>query len=272
MASDGAAYAVEDRVERLAETEFSLRFKREAIGLSISYGLRGAYRSSRNFKRMNDLLGAAYLDDIDYYLLDDDTFSRNLQNNLREPNKRVREGDIFSYDYSLVEMMLAAEAAIEYRVKHWTINAQLQAGEQLMYRRGFYEKEIYAGNESYGRSRRENFAPYVFKAVVWYNFSLLHMVNVGVMAAKRSPKVRDIFLNPEYNNRIVDNPQAESHFASELNYKYGFDKFYGFKETVLQLKKELSKLAEKYSIESMTDKYMALYESIAHGEEESIVY
>lgn len=224
MSSDGAAYAVEDRVERLAETEFSLRFKREAIGLSISYGLRGAYRSSRNFKRMNDLLGAAYLDDIDYYLLDDDTFSRNLQNNLREPNKRVREGDIFSYDYSLVEMMLAAEAAIEYRVKHWTINAQLQAGEQLMYRRGFYEKEIYAGNESYGRSRRENFAPYVFKAVVWYNFSLLHMVNVGVMAAKRSPKVRDIFLNPEYNNRIVDNPQAESHFASELNYKYGFDK------------------------------------------------
>ena len=30
--------------------------------------------------------------------------------------------------------------------------------------------------------------------------------------------------------------------------KYNFDKFYGFKETVLQLKKELSKLAEKYSI------------------------
>lgn len=35
---------------------------------------------------------------------------------------------------------------------------------------------------------------------------------------------------------------------------------------------EIKDVAEKYSIESMTDKYMALYESIAHGEEESIVY
>lgn len=43
--------------------------------------------------------------------------------------------------------------------------------------------------------------------------------------------------------RAVSNEVNQEEFE-----KYGFDKFYGFKETVLQLKKVLSKLAEKYSI------------------------
>ena len=79
MSNRGAVYALEDRVKRLARAEMSLRFSSDlGSGFSASYGLQGRYNSSRNFKRMNDLLGAPYLVDIDYYLLDDDTFSRNL--------------------------------------------------------------------------------------------------------------------------------------------------------------------------------------------------
>ncbi|MBR5812757.1 MAG: hypothetical protein IKY80_07120, partial [Alistipes sp.] len=90
MSNRGAVYALEDRVKRLARAEMSLRFSSDlGSGFSASYGLQGRYNSSRNFKRMNDLLGAPYLDDIDYYLLDDDTFSRNLQNNLQNPNRRI---------------------------------------------------------------------------------------------------------------------------------------------------------------------------------------
>ncbi len=220
MSNRGAVYALEDRVKRLARAEMSLRFSSDlGSGFSASYGLQGRYNSSRNFKRMNDLLGAPYLDDIDYYLLDDDTFSRNLQNNLQNPNRRIGEGDRFSYDYSLVEMNFAADAALEYEVGRWRSSASLHIANSSMWRYGFYEKEIFAGDKSFGRSRVESFAPYVFKALVVYNLSERNTFDVGVMAAKRAPEVDNIFLNAEYNNRIVDNPSAESHLAAEFNYK-----------------------------------------------------
>lgn len=221
MSNRGAVYALEDRVKRLARAEMSLRFSSDlGIGFSASYGLQGRYNSSRNFKRMNDLLGAPYLDDIDYYLLDDDTFSRNLQNNLQNPNRRIGEGDRFSYDYSLVEMNFAADAALEYEVGRWRSSASLHIANSSMWRYGFYEKEIFAGDKSFGRSRVESFAPYVFKALVAYNLSERNTFDVGVMAAKRAPDVDNIFLNAEYNNRMVDNPSAESHLAAEFNYKH----------------------------------------------------
>ena len=221
MSNRGAVYALEDRVKRLARTEMSLRFSSDlGSGFSASYGLQGRYNSSRNFKRMNDLLGAPYLDDIDYYLLDDDTFSRNLQNNLQNPNRRIGEGDRFSYDYSLVEMNFVADAALEYEVGRWRSSASLHIANSSMWRYGFYEKEIFAGDKSFGRSRVESFAPYVFKALVAYNLSERNTFDVGVMAAKRAPDVDNIFLNAEYNNRMVDNPSAESHLAAEFNYKH----------------------------------------------------
>jgi hypothetical protein len=221
MSNRGAVYALEDRVERLSRAELSLRFSTDfGGGLSVRYGLQGRYNTSRNFKRMNDLLGAPYLDDIDYYLLDDDTFSRNLQNNLQNPNRRVVEGDRFSYDYSLVELNFAADAALEYEVNRWRLTTSLHIANSSMWRYGFYEKEIFAGDKSFGRSRVESFAPYVFKALVAYNLSERNTFDVGIMAAKKAPDVENIFLNAEYNNRIVDNPSAESHLAAEFNYKY----------------------------------------------------
>lgn len=224
MSNRGAIYALEERVERVARAEVSLRFQSNiANGLLVKYGLRAMYNSSRNFKRLGDLLGAAYLDDIDYYLMDDDTFSRNLQNNLRDPNRRVGEGDKFSYDYALLEMAYSADAAIEYRAGHWQLNALLQIANHSFHRKGYYEKEIFAGDNSFGRSRAESFAPYVFKALVGYNFSPSSIFNISVAAAGKCADVEDMFLNPEYNNRFIDNPALESHIAAELNYKYSSD-------------------------------------------------
>ena len=221
MSSRGAVYALDDRVRRTTRAELSLRFRSEFDGgLAVSYGLSGYYNANRNFKQMNDLLGALYLDDIDYYLLDDDTFSRNLQNDLQNPSRRVGEGDRFSYDYSLAEMNFAADVVLEYSVGRWFANTSLHIANHSMWREGFFEKEIYSGDKSLGRSRIESFAPYVFKAQAGCSISTHHILDIGAMAAKRAPEVDNIFLNSEYNNRMIDNPTAESHYAAEFNYKY----------------------------------------------------
>ena len=40
------------------------------------------------------------------------------------------------------------------------------------------------------------------------------------MIAGVAPDVENLFLNPQYNNRVVDNPVAERHLAAEIDYRY----------------------------------------------------
>ena len=83
MSDDDAVYALDYRVERIARAQVVADF-RTTLGsdVTLQYGVRGDLRSSRNYKQMEDLMGAVYLRDVDYYLLDDDTYSHSMRNNL----------------------------------------------------------------------------------------------------------------------------------------------------------------------------------------------
>ena len=221
MSADGAVYAMDERVERIARAEVVVYFRSElGQNLKLGYGVRGRYNSSRNYKHMIDLLGATHLLDMDYYLADDDTFSNRLQNDLRNPDRNVAVGDRFSYDYALVERGVEANASLEYLSNRWRFDVGVAVGAMQQYRRGYFEKEIFAGEKSYGRSGVANFAPYTVKASLGYTFSARHNIDFGVMIAEVAPDVEDMFLNPQYNNRMVDNPTAERHLAAELNYRF----------------------------------------------------
>ena len=208
-------------MERIARAEFLLRFSTElGQNLTIGYGVRGRYDSSRNYKRMADLMGATHLRDVDYFLIDDDTYSNSLQNDLRNPNRLVAEGERFSYDYELVARSLQADVMFEYAVKRWHINVDLAVGVQEQLRRGYFEKELFPGDKSYGRSAKVDFAPYTIKAMAGYSFSARHNISLAAMVSEAAPDVKNLFLNPLYNNRVVDNPTTEKRIAAELNYKF----------------------------------------------------
>ncbi len=218
---NGAVYALEDRVERIARGELLLHFRTDLGGdLAISYSLRGRYNSSRNYKQMRDMLGASHLVDIDYYLVDDDTFSRQLQNDLRNPNRSITEGDRFGYDYALEERAAMADVRFEYNSNHWHLDVSVEAGAASIRRRGYFEKEIFPKNGSYGLSHIVDFAPYTVKATAGYAFSARHYLDVGVMLAGGMPRADNLFLNPQYNNRLVDNPALEQMVSGEINYKF----------------------------------------------------
>ena len=225
ISSDGAVYAMDERVERIARAQVMLRFHTEfSQNIRLSYGLRGVYDSSRNYKQMADLLGATHLRDIDYYLMDDDTFSNSLQNDLRNPNRGVAEGGRFSYDYELTSRSIEADVMFEYNSNRWRVGVDIAAGSLQQLRRGYFEKELFPMHKSYGRSAVVNFNPYTVKAMVGYSLSARHNFSLAVMAARVAPDVENLFLNPQYNNRIVDDPSLENRLAAEFNYRFSSTK------------------------------------------------
>ena len=122
------------------------------------------------------------------------------------------------YDYALTEGRISAEIGLGYSVGKWQINADMAFGRSLFRRNGHFEKELYAGARSFGRSDNVKFSPYVLRATLSYAITPQHHLEFGVMHSAHAPEMEDMFLNPQYNNRIADNLKMESRSAAEINY------------------------------------------------------
>lgn len=211
-----ALYALEDRVERRLRVACDALFTtRLSSRLTLRYGLAAHYESVRHYKQMRDLLGAGWLTDIDQFLIDDDTYSSRLQNDLRHPSRRIRPGNRFGYDYAFFTAQAAVRMLVAYRSDRFRADAGIEAGSTKVYRRGYYEKELFPGNRSYGRSAVLRFTPYVFKASAGWAFSPRTYAGAMVTAAASVPRVDALFLQPQYNNRAAEAPTLRKTWAAE---------------------------------------------------------
>ena len=219
MAAGHAVYALEDRAERLGDLNFSALFTTALDArLTLRYGLVLRHARSRNYKQMRDLLGAEYITDIDQYLVDDDTYSNLLQNDLRRPDRTIRKGGRFGYDYALTTRRADARLHAEYRSDRFRADLVLSLGAAAVCRRGYYEKELFPGAQSYGRSRRVRFTPYTLRATAGWAFSPRSYLEALAAAEAVLPDAADLFYQPQYNNRVIDDPCPERRYAAEINY------------------------------------------------------
>ena len=220
MAGGQAVYTLEEQVERLCRIHAHAGFTTAVEDwLQLRYGAVWQYRRARRFKRMRDLLGAEYVVDIDQYLVDDDTYGNLLQNNLRAPDRRIGEGDRFGYDYALHEQELEAFVQAEWHANRCTMGVTAGFGNAVRYRRGYYEKELFPAENSYGRSRRMNFTVWSLRARAGWTFSANNYLEIAALAAATAPDAETLFYQPLYNNRTVDAPRAEHHYAADLTWR-----------------------------------------------------
>lgn len=221
MAAGHAVYALEDRAERLRNLHLDVLFTTAIDArLTLRYGLVCRLAQSRLYKQMRDLLGGGYITDIDQYLVDDDTYGNLFQNDLRHPGRTIRKGDRFGYDYALTARQADLRLHAEYRSDRLRADLALSLGAATMYRRGYYEKELFPGAHSFGRSRRMRFTPYTLKATAGWSFSPRSYLEASAAAEAALPAAADLFYQPQYNNRVIDDPVPERRYAVEINYNF----------------------------------------------------
>lgn len=221
LAGGEAVYAVGDRVERLADVSFRAGAV-TCIGndIVLGYGARISYSNHRNYRRMRDLLGGEYIVDIDSYLVDDQTFRNKLQNDLRHPDRVIREGDKYGYDYAAVDGYGGIYVTLKRHRDRSRLDFAAEIGGDMVFRRGYCEKELFPGNGSYGRSRMLRMSPYTVKAAYGYSFTPRHYLEICGAVAGVTPDAEDLFLQMQYNNRIIDDPRLRTDCAAEVNYTF----------------------------------------------------
>ena len=214
-----ATYAISDRVRRTIKANFRGGATTTLNKGKIHYGLEAKIANYRHYKQMRDLLGAGYIIDLDYFLIDDDTFGNSLQNNTLTPNRHIKEGDRFGYDYTLREYNINLFGAYHYSTKRFNLDATASVGYTDISRRGAYCKELFSDN-SLGASRHLKFSPYELRVSAGYLINDNHFIRASISTNATPCDAEDMFLQSQYNNRTVSDLAMRSKYGANIQYMF----------------------------------------------------
>ena len=216
--TDGhARYAVASRHTNTSRTAINLGFNSHLNGATLQYGMELRNDAERAFRVMDDLLGATHIIDKDYYLEDDATYSHLTENDLRNPNHRVTEGERYGYDYTLTRRSAKLYATAQWQTGNIAFAILANMALEQTLRSGHFEKELYCGSASYGRSQAVTLTPAMLSAAAHYTLGK-HDMGISLLLRGESPQPDNLFLQPEYNNRRIDNPSLTTAVAAEISY------------------------------------------------------
>ncbi|MFR9602841.1 MAG: hypothetical protein SNG02_03095 [Rikenellaceae bacterium] len=220
QSTDGESlYVVEDQVERVCDIEAHVLMSSTlSQSVVVGYGLHINSYNHRNYKQMRDLLSGEYLLDMDQYAGDDVQVGNEMQNNLRDPNRKITQGDRFSYDYDHRRRLIEAMAKINYRGDFIHFEMAGVIGNEYIYRTGHYEKERFSGAGSYGDSPKISLPTYNLSVVTSYAIAPQQTISLRANISSTAPLSRYLFVAPQYSNTIIDNPTTEKIASASIAY------------------------------------------------------
>lgn len=207
-----AKYIVEQRVGRRLDASLSSTYNSPLF----DGGINLAYSRSHNFKRIDDLLGAAYWLDIDQYAEHDEEVADKYQNDMQNPNRHVAEGDTFGYNYNMSIGEASAWGNFKYKKDRFSGYIGGSVGMTAFKRTGLYEKELFPAEASLGPSATLDFVNLAFKIGGLYHLSgkVRLAGNFAYMSA--APRPENAFIAPQIRNAEVGSLKNEEIMSAEL--------------------------------------------------------
>jgi hypothetical protein len=226
LAPDGrATYIVEEQVEAASDLHLNIAVERRvAPTLEISYGVRARLDNSRFYKLASDMLGAEWVANVDQYITDDDGEPHTTppnENDLRNPGRRVRQGERLGYDYRMTRLMPSAFGEVGWNGDRGGVTASASMTHTRLQREGFYEKELFPGTASFGRSPALDFTTWSLAASGWIDAGAGHSFSLSLSAATEAPRADDIFLSPRQNNFCVTGVAPSGLYGAEVAWAFG---------------------------------------------------
>lgn len=182
--------------------------------ISFDGGFTFKKLKSHNFQYLVDLLGGEYFEDIDPF------YKGNLsQSDLQNPDRQVKKGDIYGYNYNLLANTLDIFTQFKF-IYNKTEFFLAQSYSQSNYQReGLYQNGLYS-TTSLGKSDKVNFENFGFKGGFTYKISGKQLLFFNAAHLTRAPSLRNTFSNSRLNNTVVDGIESENISSAEANYVY----------------------------------------------------
>lgn len=181
----------------------------------LGYSFR--YNKTEYYKIVKDLLGGDYWFDVDQFAERDFGSGDSYQNNLLTPNRVVKQGEKYGYDYYANLRKNTLWTSWDLNVGGFQATLAAEGVYQSFWREGLYKKGLFPEN-SYGRSEKQNFLTYSAKLGLNYKFTSQNIIYANVGYMTQAPYFEEAFLSPRTRNSVVNGLTSEKIFSADINY------------------------------------------------------
>ena len=213
-------YVLEERHTDQQDLNFKVQLQSQfSDRLHLTSGLDFRWNRTEYFKVIKDLLGGDYWLDIDQFAERDFGSSdpNVIQNDLNNPNRVVREGDKYGYDYFANIQNGRLWAALKYNIGQWETYGALEGGRTAFYRDGQFRKGLFPDN-SFGKSDTQEFWTYSVKAGATFKLSGSQRLWANLACLAEAPYFQRAMVSPRTRNTFIPGLTAEKTLSADLNY------------------------------------------------------
>ncbi len=279
-ATSTARYSVERRHNDLMETSLNSTYvnqlKKE---LKLTAGIEAKYSKGMHYKTMEDLLGGNQWKDIDQFSERDNPLNPDMiQNDLNNPNKLIKKGDIFGYNYDINIAHAAAFIQNEWTLPQFDLYyagkvtyTQFSRFGHMANGRALPTIGDPKGEISFGQGKVWYFTDPSFKAGVTYKIDGRNRLSVNAIAETRAPSVSSSYISERIKDTRIPNLQSEKILSYDLNYSFTYPgirgRISGFRTHVLGSSDMLGYYDDEYRtfINHILTKSDKIYQGVEGG-------
>ncbi len=179
--------------------------------IKLVYGIQYISSKVHNFSTVNDLLGGDFWVDNDKYAERDLITTGGeavAYNDIRFPNRIVKVGDIFGYDYVANTDKAKTWGQLEFNYKKLEFFIAGFGSYTTFWRTGNMQNGKFP-DISLGDSEKNNFLDYGTKGGLTFKINGRNYINVHAGYLTNSPTFRDAYLSPRTRNSASQNLVSE---------------------------------------------------------------
>lgn len=195
--------------------------------LTLQAGVSYNYTNAHYFQTVKNLLGGEFWRDVDNFSERDFAGDPDkLQNDMRNPNRRVKEGDIYGYDYNIHVNIMRLWAQNELNTRHWNVNYAVEASHTDFVRDGQMQNGR-APENSYGQGLFHVFFNGAVKAGATYKINGRNYITAHAGFGTRAPLISNAYVNARIKDDAVTNLRSERFLSGDLSYTWNYSRFRG---------------------------------------------
>ena len=213
-----ARYLLEDRVEQSKKVVLNTRYRIQ-LNNRLLVSFQGQYRLEiyHYFKRINDLLGAAYSINWNQFAEDNLPGSTAIQNDLNNPNQKIYVNDQFGYNYRMHLQQWLFLSQVQYTLPKFDFNAAVEYNATNYQREGIYRNGVFPQN-SYGLAEPDYFRNGQIKMGLTYKLNGRNYYYFRTAYSTKPPLVNDLYISPRISSHKQTDISNETAYMAEAGY------------------------------------------------------
>lgn len=219
-------YIVEERVINTRRFNFNTVLNTR-ISNHVDFTAGLSYQAQKNhyYKKVDDLLGGDFYVDLNQFAEREFPSDPGAnQNDLNRPNRTLKVGDAFGYDYDMTINKAATWAQGVFKFNKVDFFAAAELSDTKFWRTGNVKNGLFPNN-SFGKSGVNDFTNYSVKAGVTYKVNGRNYVYVNAAYMTRAPFFENAYISARTRDFLQNNLTSETIKTIEGGYIFNAPKY-----------------------------------------------